>query len=71
MSASVAFFHVGPRSPKQKYAAPVVSFHVGPQRPERREMIDCARLRKEQKWNLTDYVIDSVCVLELLSTTSS
>ena len=39
MSASVAFFHVGPRSPKQKYAAPVVSFHVGPKRPEQREMI--------------------------------
>ena len=36
MSASAASFHVGLRSPKQNYAAPVVSFHVGPKRTEQR-----------------------------------
>ena len=43
MSASVASFHVGLRSPKQNYAAPVVPFHLwvcGMQQADRRNYLN-------------------------------
>ena len=74
MSASAASFHVGLRSPKQNYAAPVVSFHVGPKRSEKQEMIRWPHLCM-QMTNFTWLTSCScgwvVCMLEMLSAKTS
>ena len=74
MSASAASFHVGLRSPKQNYAAPVVSFHVGPKRSEQQEMIrwphPCMQMTNFT-WLTSCSCGWVVCVLEMLSAKTS